>query len=95
MKVNGKDVTLRLDLGAMKHFKELTGRNFFAIGKDEMDPEILGAMVYCFAVRGGSDITMDDVDRMEISELTEIEKEMEKLTGEKKSKNPKAVSPRK
>jgi len=95
MKVNGKDVTFRLDLGAMKQFKEMTGKNFFAIGKDEMDPEMLGAMVYCFAVRGGSDITMEDVDRMEMHELAEVEKEMEKLTGEKKSKNPKAVSPQK
>ena len=93
MKVNGKDVTLRLDLGAMKQFKELTGKNFFALGQDEMDPEMLGAMVYCFATRGGSDITMDDVDCMDMEELSEIETEMDRLTGEKKSKNEQTVSP--
>ena len=51
MLINDKEVTLRLDLGAMKLFRELTGKNFMEIGNDTMDPETLSAMIYSFAVR--------------------------------------------
>ena len=92
MLINGKEATLRLDLGAMKKFKELTGKNFLAIGKEEMDPEMLAAMIYSFAIRGGSDITMDDVDSMTMDEILKIQDDIGKLTGEKKEGNPPKVS---
>ena len=92
MQINGKDVTLCLDLGAMKQFKELTGKNFLNIGKEEMDPDMLSAMIYSFAVRGGSDITMEDVDKMTMDQIMEMQGEIEKLTGDKKSGNPPKVS---
>jgi len=93
MIINNKEATLRLDLGAMKKFKELTGKNFLAIGKEEMDPDMLSAMIYSFAIRGGSDITMEDVDSMTMDEILKIQDEISKLTGEKtKEGNPPKVS---
>ena len=92
MLINAKEVTLRLDLGAMKKFNELTGKNFLAIGKEEMDPDMLSALIYALAIRGGSDITMDDVDSMTMDEITKIQDDIVKLSGDKKEGNPPKVS---
>jgi len=92
MQINGKDVKLRLDLGAMKKFQELTGKNFLSIGKTEMDPDMLGAMIFAFATRGGSDVTMEDIDTMTIDEIMSMQSEIEKLAGDKQSGNPPKVS---
>lgn len=93
MQINGKDITMRLDLGAMKKFQELTGKNFLALGKNEMDPEMLSAMIFSFAIRGGSNVTMEDVDTLTVDELMSFQGEIEKLTGDStKSGNPPKVS---
>ena len=92
MLINEKEIKLRLDLGAMKKFQELTGKNFLAIGEEQMTPDMLAAMIYSFAIRGGSDITMDDVDSMTMEQIVALQDEIAKLTGDKKSGNPPKVS---
>lgn len=94
MKINGKEVTLRADLKAIKDIDAATGKNFFALGEKDMSADVLSAMIYSFAKRGGSDVTMDDVDSMTLEELMNVQGEIEKLTSTgKTSKNVKKVSP--
>ena len=77
MLVNGRKIKFLLDLGAMKKFKEATGKNFFAMGED-IDPELLGALIQITAERGGSPLTVEEIDKLTVGELTEIQKEMMK-----------------
>jgi hypothetical protein len=89
MLIAGKDVKLVLDLGAMKKFKEVTGKNFFAIGED-IDPELLGALIMVSAERGGNKLSEEDVDTLTVKELTELQKEL--LGGIEAEGNPQKVS---
>ena len=92
MKINGKDVTMRIDIGAMKQFKEKTGISFLKIGQNEIDEEMLSQMVLIFAQRGGSNITMEDVDFATAEELIGLQDEVGRMMGEKKEGNPRQVS---
>ena len=92
MKINGKDVTLRIDIGGMKQFKEKTGVSFLKLGETDMDEEILSQMLLIFAQRGGSNITMEDVDFATPSELMTLQDEIKRSMGETKAKNPQQVS---
>lgn len=75
MLIKGKKVKLVLDLGAMKKFKETTGKNFFALG-EEVDPELLGALIQATAERGGTTLTEEEVDSLSIRELNTLQKEL-------------------
>ena len=79
MKVNGKEVTPKMDLGAMKIFKKTTGRSFLALDEKSMDEEAIAGLIYACAARGGSEITMDDVDSMSMQELVDAQGEIEQL----------------
>lgn len=73
--IGGKVVKPRLDFGAIAMFKKETGRNLFAMeNEDFMDPEVLAALLYATAKRGegGEDITMEDIYRMDISDMTAV-----------------------
>ena len=93
MKINGKDVKLRIDIGGMKEFKEKTGTSFLKLGQTDMDEEMLSQMILIFARRGGSAITMEDVDLATASELMMMQDEVGRLMeSETKAKNPQQVS---
>ena len=92
MKINGKDIKMRIDIGAMKQFKEKTGVSFLKLKENEMDEDLLSNMILVFAQRGGSNITMEDVDFATTEELMGLQDEIAKLMGEAKGKNLPAVS---
>ena len=89
MLIAGKDVKLVLDLGAMKRFKEVTGKNFFSLGTD-IDPELLGALIMISAERGGNKVSEEDVDALTVKELTALQEEL--LGGAGVEGNPQKVS---
>ena len=81
MIINGKETELRFDVGAMKLFKKLTGKDFLQLKMEEMDTDDIASMVYAFAVRGNPEITMDDIDSMGIGELVSMSQVITKLEG--------------
>ena len=89
MLIGGKEVKLVLDLGGMKKFKEVTGKNFFSIGAD-IDPDLLGALILISAERGGSKLSEEEIDKLTVKELTELQKEL--LGGIEGDGNPPKVS---
>lgn len=80
MIINGKEVKLRLDFGAIKMINKQIGKNFLALtGDDFADPEIISALIYSCALRGGSEVDMDDIDSMTMNELVAAQEELNQL----------------
>ena len=93
MKINGKDINLRIDIGGMKEFKEKTGVSFLKLGQTDLDEEMLSQMILVFAKRGGSNITMEDVDYATAAELMALQEDIGRLMeSETKAKNPSQVN---
>jgi hypothetical protein len=92
MLIAGREVNLVLDLGAMKKFKEVTGKNFFSIGA-EIDPELLGALISVTAERGGTKLSEEEIDKLTVRELGELQKGL--LGGIEGGETPPKVSRRK
>jgi hypothetical protein len=98
--INGKEVKLKLDLGGVKMLKKEYGVDVFKLKNSDMqDAEVFSAMVYVLAKRGGSDITMDDVDSIDFKDLEGIESAidsaMEEFAPEADGKAPLAKNRRK
>jgi hypothetical protein len=83
IEINGKKTTMRLDLGAVKIMNKLSGKNFLQLKEEDYaDLEVMAALVYACAHRGNKKITMEDVDSLKISELTDIVQAMGEMFGE-------------
>ena len=87
MLINGKEVKLKIDLGGMKQFKKNTKVSFLKLGQADMDEDLLSQMILVFAQRGGSNITMEDIDYATPGELMGLQDEIARSMGETESKN--------
>ena len=75
MEINGKKVNLVLDMGVIRLLKKEHGINIMALSKEEeKDPDVLATTILVIANRGGSGLTMDDIDSLSIAKLKKIEK---------------------
>ena len=71
--INGKEVKLKLDFGAVKMLKREYGIDVFKLSDSDMqDIDIFTAILYALAKRGGNDITMDDVDSISFKDMGKI-----------------------
>ena len=69
-KINDKPITLKLDFGGVKMLKREYGVDILQLREDEMaDIEVFTAILYVLAVRGGSEITMEDIDAVDIRDM--------------------------
>ena len=68
--INGKPVTLKLDFGGVKMLKREYGVDILQMREDEMaDIDVFTAILYVLAVRGGSEITMEDIDAIDMRDM--------------------------
>lgn len=71
--INGKEVDLRLDFGAVRLFNKETGKNMLALGGSEwQDPDIIAMLLMTCAKRGKSELSEEDIDNTTLPELFEI-----------------------
>ena len=94
--MEGNPLKLRMDLGAFKMVQKSTGKNPFKMG-DDMGPDMMAALLYATAKRGGSKVTQDFIDSLTMTELAALQDDMtammdEFAPGEKKEKNAKGQS---
>ena len=80
---SGKPLQLKADLGAFKLIQEMTGKNPFS---DELtksvDPVTLSAMLYAFALRGGSDVTVEYIDDLPIDSIVAMQDQIGQVMGD-------------
>lgn len=80
MIINGKEANLKLDFGAIRMINKQIGKNLLKLkGEDFADPEVLAAMIHACAVRGKSEINMEDIDSMSMDELVGAKDDLEQL----------------
>lgn len=82
MELNGKEIKLKLDLGALKEVKKLTGKNFFAIKQQDFDPDLYSALLYACAKRGGSEISQSFIDNLPLRDVLKMQKVLDQLMGD-------------
>ncbi len=79
MKINGKKIDVKMDLGVARLFKEKCGRDFLSTGTDDFaDTDVIMALLYAIAKRSNAEITEDDIDAVTFTELPQISQELEK-----------------
>ena len=81
VKINGKEVKMKLDFGATRMMKKEFGVNFYS-GADTADPDVIAALIMSCAKRAGNEITEDDIDNMTIPEMTAASKEINKMVAD-------------
>ncbi len=75
--VNGKELRLKVDFGAVKKLKKEYGVNLLKLKDDDLeDPDSMTAIFYVLALRGGTDITMDEIDSIDFRDITKITDEI-------------------
>lgn len=82
--LDGKPLKLKADLGAFKMIQKTTGKNPFqqdTKGSD-VDPVFMSAMLYAFAKRGGSNVTVDFIDQLDFKDIMKMQSEMNTLMSE-------------
>ncbi len=79
MKVADNEVKLKLDLGALKIVQEITGKNFFAMKEGDFDPVMYSALLFACAKRGGSNLTQEAIDKLDMNELMEVQAELDEM----------------
>ena len=73
VQVDGKEITLRFDLGAIEDFCEDLDIGFSEWEKEVFDkPKSLRKFIYYMAKSGGSDIEADELRKMTVTELSDI-----------------------
>jgi len=78
VQINGKDVTFKMDIGAIKLANKYSGKNILNLKNEEFaDIEVMTAMVLGAAERGGSDVTMAEIDALPLNQLEELANAMQ------------------
>ncbi len=97
VKINNKSAKIKMDMGTVKKLKKEHDINFLNLTLDKAtDPDVMTTILLTAAQRGGSDITMEDIDTMPVGQFIKVQEDMEKLImefypeGDKSSKNPKS-----
>ena len=78
VKINGKEVKMKLDFGATRLMKKEHGVNFYA-ANDTADPEVIAALIMSCAKRAGNEISEEDIDAMTLPEMTAASQEINKM----------------
>jgi len=74
MVINGKELKFRMDLGTLRVFQKKSQRNFFTLKEEEFgNPEVLHALLFAAASRGGKKVTEADIDSMTLGEVMEAQ----------------------
>lgn len=60
--LGGQTVTLRLDLYALRRFREATGVSVLTGGLESLNEELLGSLLWACAVRDAPDLELEDVE---------------------------------
>lgn len=85
--IEGKDISLVLDLNAIIAFCDNYGIDFTQWESALNHPAKIRYFVWCMAVSGGSDATEQEIGKMDLSEMTSVLDGIgEKDAGKKKSK---------
>jgi len=76
--VNGKKLNLKLDFGAVKTLKKEYGIDVFKMNDEDMyDIDVFTNFLYVTAKRGGSDITMEDIDSIDFKDIDDVMEALE------------------
>ena len=85
--INGKEITLALDLNAITSFCDQYDIDFTQWESALNHPSKIRYFLYCMAISGESEVTEQEVGKMGLDEMTDILDGIgEKETSKKKSK---------
>ncbi len=71
--INGKETELKFNFGTVRIFNRESGRDFMRLSEDEYrDTDVMGYLLLAAAQRGNKEITMDDIDELTFTEITEL-----------------------
>ena len=90
--VDGKDVSLRFDWGAVEDFCEAEDVSFQSFDKALGSPKKMRSLIYHMAKSAGSDIKEDDLRLMSFSQMNIVSDLISEAMGESEGK---AVKPKK
>lgn len=84
LNLNGKELSLRFDLGAIEDFCEDMDVDFSEFNtKALQSPKGIRYLIYHMAIAGGSEVTLEELKRLEFSELNKF---TEFISGDGKGK---------
>jgi hypothetical protein len=95
MQYNGRELNLAFTLGTLKDVKKATGVNVLAGGGEGFnDPEILSEFIFAAAKRGGTNLTMEEIENMPLTMLNELASSMTELVESKGESGPLSKPPK-